>query len=387
MPGEFSVTDFGAVGDGVTDSTAAFASTLAAISGLGGGVMHIPPSPAPYLLPNGFEIGGVHNLTILGHGAEIKTTNAQRSALATFSPSDSSKHYALDPSIVWYALSPTASPFVRGASSVELANAGALLDAGDVVWVRARGLVPGTETHTPVAEMNVVASVAGTTVNLQYPLAKDYDYDPIRLFAIGKATSFCRNLTIEGLSLRNVSQRALCAYQVLNCSLRDVKVYGSSGVLVRGRFVRADNLYAEIVPAWSSGFRPFTLALDTGTCDVDVRGMQSVSSGHSTVHLHEGCANVRIQGAVRNASADAGTTEEWGVLSVRALSWDIDLDMDVTNAPRGAALDSHNSSKYPAEGNVNLRWRGTFSGSTRPGFGVVKQSGLAVDTSGMVVST
>lgn len=387
-PGIPSVKDFGAVGDGVNDDTAAFNAALkAALQDRR--TLLIPPSQQPYLIPNGWALGAAHGLTIMGYGATIKTTAPARPAVCTFNPALRADSYATDQTIAWYNLDTASSPYGRGTCLVKLANTSdaANLAAGDVIWIRARGLVIGAESATPVAEMNIVRAIDGATVHLVYPLAKDYDFDPAWPFAVGKATKYCRGLNVQGLTVQNVSGRAFAAHQVLDCQLRDLRIIGSSGLALRGRFIRADGIYVQITPDWASRWRPFAVAMDTGTSDVNITGLQSISTGAGIIHIHEACANIRMAGQVANGAFDDGSNEEWGALSVRALSWDVDLDLDVTNSPRGAALDSHNSGPYPTEGNINLRWRGTFSGSTRANFNLVKSSGIAVSTSQVMTSS
>jgi len=45
----FNVTDYGAVGDGATDNTAAIAATIAAANSAGGGIIELPPAAGAYL--------------------------------------------------------------------------------------------------------------------------------------------------------------------------------------------------------------------------------------------------------------------------------------------------------------------------------------------------
>jgi parallel beta-helix repeat protein len=68
-----SVKDFGAVGDGVVDDTAAIQAALDAVSG-SGGVVVIPPSSSFYKVTN--SIYPKSNTTIIGYGAELRNTTA-----------------------------------------------------------------------------------------------------------------------------------------------------------------------------------------------------------------------------------------------------------------------------------------------------------------------
>jgi parallel beta-helix repeat protein len=68
-----SVKDFGAVGDGVTDDTAAIQAALDAVSG-SGGVVVIPPSSSFYKVTN--SLYPKSNTTITGYGAELRNTTA-----------------------------------------------------------------------------------------------------------------------------------------------------------------------------------------------------------------------------------------------------------------------------------------------------------------------
>ena len=72
----FNIQTFGAVGDGVTDDTAAIQAATDAAQAAGGGTVYIPPAPVKYRItrqagPNGgFSIllNDYHNITFLGDG-------------------------------------------------------------------------------------------------------------------------------------------------------------------------------------------------------------------------------------------------------------------------------------------------------------------------------
>lgn len=70
------VTDFGAVGDGVTDNKAAFNTAVTTVNAAGGGAIYIPPAVLGYALtvnasgsnPSSIAMSNVHNIIFFGDG-------------------------------------------------------------------------------------------------------------------------------------------------------------------------------------------------------------------------------------------------------------------------------------------------------------------------------
>ena len=109
-------------------------------------------------------------------------------------------------------------------------------------------------------------------------------------------------------------------------------------------------------PIW----RPYYLALDTCTSDVDA-DITASSSSIGTVHLHEGVANVRLRLLAHQGREVASDAEPWPVVSIRGLSWNVSLENPtIVNSPAAPAILSSESSRYPGEGNSGLRIAGGY---------------------------
>lgn len=69
QPGVYNIKDFGAVGDGKTDDTAAFKSAMAFVAARNGGTLNIPEGDfvisQPITLPSGLKMQGISGLTTL----------------------------------------------------------------------------------------------------------------------------------------------------------------------------------------------------------------------------------------------------------------------------------------------------------------------------------
>lgn len=72
--GIFDVTDFGALGNGSTDDSAAIQSTIQAAHDIGGGVVWFPPGIYPVGTP--LQIGGMNYITFRGAGVDVSVLSS-----------------------------------------------------------------------------------------------------------------------------------------------------------------------------------------------------------------------------------------------------------------------------------------------------------------------
>lgn len=340
---------FGAKGDGVSFDTSAFASAISFVSGKGGGVVEIPSGN--YIVN---WVAPRSNVTIRAHGAKILSPTGRIISMASdvHDTATVGAGFALD----------TAINYKVGQMQITLANSadGANFTPGMFVNIRCRALVSFALAITPVAELNRVRSVAGGVITLEHPLAKDYTYDPAYPYTVTPVDPYIvENFHIDGGTWSAPKQRPIDIMNCWNVSIRNATLTGLGGVVLRGRHMKITDNTIFIAPDWTTGFRPYYFGSDTGSADGIYTNNQCRSRGVGIVHVHEGCGNMLIQGNTFEQAVSDPTGEQWGVLSVLSLSWDVKiLDNTIVNSPTRSAVYSNPSSLYANEGNVRLQIAG-----------------------------
>jgi hypothetical protein len=334
------------------------------MSGRGGGIVLIPPGD--------WQCDNVEpksNVTILAHGANITSSAANPIISTTVNINALGGGYALDPGVNYKA----------GDTTIALNSAGDAvhLTPGMFVNIRCRGIIGGAEAITPVSEINRVLSAVGTVVTLEYPLAKDYTYDAARDYTITPIDAYIlENFHVRGGTWNAPGYRPLVLQNCWNMSVEGVALTGIGGVVIRGRHMRVCGNFIDLTPNWASGFRPYYFGCDTGSCDSIFRDNQCRSKGVGIVHLHEGCANILVEGnTLAQGETDAGA-EVWAVVSILALSWNMSvLNNTIINSPTGDGILSKSSTAYVNEGNVRLAIRGNKILGTMASHGIQHTQG------------
>jgi parallel beta-helix repeat protein len=180
--GTVNVKDFGAVGDGVADDTAALQATLNAASS--GGTVVIPAGR--YVCNSTLNVGDRTHIS--GYGAILDFSSGNNSARLKIEGSTEG------------AVSLTSNA-AKGDSSITITSASGL-SAGDLLLLSSNALIPaaalGVSTTEKLGEFVVVRNIAGTTVNLDTILNDSYNTTDT---AIIRKVIPRANVTIEGLEI------------------------------------------------------------------------------------------------------------------------------------------------------------------------------------------
>lgn len=318
--GIVNVRVYGAVGDGVTDDTAAIQAAIDAAGDAGGGTVYLPGGR--YLVTQADAFGGGEwalsiisdNITFQGGpGAEIIT--AQDTSLfwidGASKPNgtgDWLNHWLLDDSnLTLYEMSTAA----RGDDRITLSTASDASNfaAGDDIFIRT-GQVNTHSTTDPDAELNqVLASNADTgALTLRYPLTRPFAAENYPTghanagnpapFGVSKCTDrIVRNTAIRNLKLTSAATTeamfAGCHQDGLvieNCTMTCNTILMNMNVFRNFRF----NNNVCIMDSETSG--DWWLATGVAATDGEIRGNTFWSTSPSAnLHLHC-CGRVTLAG-------------------------------------------------------------------------------------------
>lgn len=197
-----SVKDFGAVGDGVTDDTAAIQAALDAAIG-----KQLVFPDGVYLVDTSVSLVGDIELVGLGD-VLIDGSNSTDNEIITLGGSLGSS----------VALGGNAA---KGATSITVS--GLSLSAGNLIWLRSTDTFD-TATGADKGEFAVVQSVSGTTVYLRNALYDSYTAATTTVTLVNAATVQINNIKVN----RDANLAGLKIQYGRDVSLRDVYVKGAN---------------------------------------------------------------------------------------------------------------------------------------------------------------
>lgn len=246
-------------------------------------------------------------------------------------------------------------PAQRGATSVRLANAAdaSLYAVGATVYIRTGQILDNYPGYTePDSEINEVTAVAGDTLTLRWPLAKPYTQEYYVAGTTG-STSTTPTDNAAPLAISNAS-----AVTMRDVAFRDLAfdVTGDSGAIAGGQIVglRLTNLTGTYKSVFQSmgdyrsaridklrltgrgrGIESTYIPVTTskGTTDVKISDNTFSAEGLCMIHLHEGSAKVTFEGnSVTSAPNHTGNH----VISIRGRAYGITV---AKNTITGGALN------------------------------------------------
>jgi len=207
-----SVKDYGAVGNGTTDDTAAIQRAVQAMAT--GGTLLFPAGTykVTSAIAATFNNGVV--VRISGYGAKIDGTS-----LAGTTPGDTTlmtlggarlAGVALGADVSKYATSLTTSPAITASTN-------------DIALITSTDLWNPTRPQYYKGEFIELRSISGTTLGTQAPLYDSYTAATTTVYALSMPT-----VVVEGLELEmNANQIALNVLYCRNPAIRNVKIHGS----------------------------------------------------------------------------------------------------------------------------------------------------------------
>jgi hypothetical protein len=209
-----SVKDFGAVGNGVADDTAAINAALAS------GAKRV------YLPAGTYKVGATlavpANVSMYGDGPAATIIDG---SAATYANLTGGVHIDVAQG-TWTALPSVASDPVAGASSVVFASAPSVV-RGDVILLYnpTNGSWNNARTYYRAGEMQRVAGVATSTVTTQGSLFAGYVAANINAYKLTDAsTFFMRDFTLKGLASTTNAVTGIRARRCVDCIFDSVRV-------------------------------------------------------------------------------------------------------------------------------------------------------------------
>ena len=317
-----SVTDFGAVGDGITDDTLAIQDAIDWAKVNGGATIYFPAGTYVVEAPAGchsdsglnwaLNISG-SNIRLVGDGEKsvIYSRSTEHTGLRMFEIRGAWKLGEAD-DIQTNRLSKLSTydmdDAALGDQTITLTSSGdaSHFAVGDWVYIRCGQLTAIANNNEPNAEINKVRSISGADIGLCYPLAKDYADDGINDFGIANAQDYViENVGIEDIAfdVQNGYEQVVNAIDgIVGFTFRPARSV-VSGQLMGGREIRNSVFNIDVhfngdLSATSYKFHwPFTLA--TGCTDsVIERCVATTEYDVVQFHVHEGAARWKAENVI-----------------------------------------------------------------------------------------
>jgi len=209
-----SVKDFGAVGDGVADDTAAINAALAS----GAKRVHLPAGTYKV----GSTLSVPQNVSMYGDGPAATIIDG---SAATYANLTNGVHIEVAQG-TWTALPAISTDPVAGASAVVFASAPSVV-RGDVILIYnpTNGSWNPARTYYRAGEMQRVAALATNTVTTQGSLFAGYTAANVNAYKLTGASTFAmRDFTLKGLASTANPVTGIRARRCFDCVFDNVKV-------------------------------------------------------------------------------------------------------------------------------------------------------------------
>lgn len=332
------------MGDGVTDDGPAFRAAMESAERYDGiGVVEVPEGYTFSLSEKEYgQYDSVYQFTrgrVTLTGGGTITTNAD---YFLFGLTDTDAHTAWD-----------IDPASADDTTVTTTSASDL-EAGDKVLVYTGNTAANNGAlGAPDSELNEVVSVAGTTVTLLRPLAKDYVqefYDvgedattgttsPSKLgdaapLGIRKIDTFDDVTVNGGLTINHTGTNA-----VFGGGVWDGLHFGDLNIDTTGDVISISTWRGSYgnITAHTSKTHGKWFAVAFGACDVDVWGTNELTADTiGYFHIHEGASRISTEGATTTIVNGGYSGDDQAVVGLRGRAYDVTLDgFDITNASTG----------------------------------------------------
>ena len=340
-----SVRDFGIVGD-ETDESAKWANAVASNRRL----IVPPPEGNHYLCATQIDFKGLRNFEMEGIGRpKIVGTHSVGGIFGTVL-STGVKPQDLTPIAALTGISRVGTRVVTLADPDDVNKP----EEGDFVLIKTGNLI-GTP-YIPLSEYNKVDSIDGDEITLVWPLRWTFrDMGDDEDFGIVVINDYvCENVTLRGFHFEHLTVRACFKSLGYNQQFIDNIYTGNGAVVMRGRFLDFDGI-VDLTPNWGTppnGFRPYAFATDSGSSDIRAR-IRGQSRGSAIVHIHESISNFDLDIDLSMGDEDAGALEQWGVLSLRAVT---------KNGRAKVRVNSHYSCGATGDGVITSRGSAVYGG-------------------------
>jgi hypothetical protein len=274
-----SVKDFGAVGDGVTDDTAAINAALTAL--VAGGTLLFPPGTykVTSTINKTFNNGAMVNL--VGYGAKIDGTSVVGSVAG-----DTTLVTLGGARLTGVALGTSASKYATSITTATAISAA----VNDIALITSSDLWNPTRAYYYKGEFIEMRGISGTTIDCHTALFDSYTNSTTTVYALSMPT-----VVVEGLEVvMNANQTALVVAYSRNPTIRNTKVHGARYTGIEFKYCFGGSIENnEVYDAWYSGTGT-SYCVGVATCqNVVVNGNNLTEARHCiTGGGWEPCRNV-----------------------------------------------------------------------------------------------
>lgn len=299
---QVSVKNYGAVGDGVTDDTAAIQATITKVAALGGGIVYFPPGT--YLVSNALSITA-RNVNLVGAGqATIIKSNHVTANVLTFTPSGTA---VIQNRVVGMKITHAASSsgsaisgqsiWVDGVYVSELAFRYGITASGGSRWFVSNSVIGGNSGDASSVAINVTAAT-GFVMSSSYALYAGNSQSAVQFATAGNA--------IVGSTVSAINTNSVDAVKVLSGG----GVYISSSALSGpgGHAVNIANGAGDVLIGAANSLSPDVL--DSRSASPQVYSL-AVNGSVTPLPLQTGTVKVTATAAI-TVTINATAATEWG---------------------------------------------------------------------------